>query len=314
MTATTSPRRTARSTSPSAVTLVEADGHPSRALARTGTVVATGGDAGAGGGSARARRSRSAPARRRASRTDSGSGDQPANRPRSTSGGATGDTSMISSAAADPECGAPPGHQHHRVGEGQNPLQAVFGEQHGEAEVVDEPRQRVEHVLGGRRIECRRRLVEDEYPGRRRQHRPDGHALLLTSGQGGQRTVSHLVQAQQVEGVLDPATHHPGGDPEVLHGVGQLVLDHVGHERGGGILAHHADHVGQLAGRKCTGGPPVDRDLAGESSAGEVRHQPVDGTEQGRLARSGGAHHHAQLALPDHEVDPVERRRVGAWS
>ncbi|WP_240499288.1 ABC transporter ATP-binding protein, partial [Streptomyces prasinus] len=57
--------------------------------------------------SARARRSRRGAARRRASRTVSGSGDQPASRPRPTTGGNTGDTAITS--AGVPSSGGSPG-------------------------------------------------------------------------------------------------------------------------------------------------------------------------------------------------------------
>jgi hypothetical protein len=116
------------------------------------------------------------------------------------------------------------------------------------------------------------------------------------------------VETQQVQGVLHPAPHHLRIETEVLHGVGELVLDHVGHEAGGGILAHHADHVGELTGRELPGGPSVDQDLAGQAPTGEVGHQAVDGAEQRRLPRAGGSHHDAELAFAESQVDPIERR------
>ena len=81
------------------------------------------------------------------------------------------------------------------------------------------------------------------------EHRPDGHPLLLAAGQRAERTVAQLVQAEQVEHVLDPAAHDVGRHAQVLHHVGELVLDRVGDEAGGRVLADDADDVGQLAGR-----------------------------------------------------------------
>jgi hypothetical protein len=66
--------------------------------------------------------------------------------------------------AADPTCnGAPrPGT---RTTESANALEPVLGQQHGQAEVMDQPRQRAQHLFRGRRVEGRRRFVEDEDPG-----------------------------------------------------------------------------------------------------------------------------------------------------
>ena len=47
-----------------------------------------------------------------------------------------------------------------------------------------------------------------------------------------------------------------GGHRELLHGVGELLLDRVGDEPGQRVLPDHADDVGQLAGRvgaRCRG-------------------------------------------------------------
>ena len=85
MRATTSPRRRVRSTSRTATSVAVADHDPGRG--RTAGPAAGSGRTG-GGGPSPASRSRRSGACRRASRTDSGSGDQPASRPSSTTGGA----------------------------------------------------------------------------------------------------------------------------------------------------------------------------------------------------------------------------------
>ena len=72
------------------------------------------------------------------------------------------------------------------VRERDHPLQPVLGEQHRDADVVDQPGERGEHVLGGGRVECGRRLVEHEEPRVHGQHRADRDPLLLPAGQGAQ--------------------------------------------------------------------------------------------------------------------------------
>ncbi len=114
--------------------------------------------------------------------------------------------------------------------------------------------------------------------------------------------LSQLGDAEQVERLLDPLAHDVGGHGQLLHGVGQLLLHRVGDEARQGVLAHHAHHVGQLAGRVGAGVAPVDHDPPGEVAAGEVGHQAVDGAEERRLAGAGRAHDDAQLALGDGEV------------
>ena len=69
--------------------------------------------------------------------------------------------------------------------------------------------------------------------------------------------------------------------PEVLHGVGQLVLDGLGHEAGQRVLAHEADDVGQIARPVVPGRPPVHGDRPRQRPAAEVRDQTVDRPQQG---------------------------------
>ena len=120
---------------------------------------------------------------------------------------------------------------------------------------------------------------------------------------------------EQVERLLDPLAHHRLGHGELLHGVGQLLLHRVGDEAGQRVLPDHAHHVGQVAGRVVAGVAAVDDDPPGQVATGEVRHEPVDGTEQRRLPRSGRPDHDAELALGHREVArraaraPARRRR-----
>ena len=114
------------------------------------------------------------------------------------------------------------------------------------------------------------------------------------------------MQTEQIEGVLDPPSHRARRDAEVLHRVGQLVLDDVAHEARRRVLAHHADQVGELTRREGASRPSSYPDLAGEPATGEVRHESVDRAEKGRLARTGGTDHQTELAFVDPEVASAE--------
>ena len=194
-------------------------------------------------------------------------------------------------------------HQHDPVGEGQDALEPVLGDEHRQAEVVDEARQRVEDLLGRGRIEGGRRLVEDQHARRRGQHGADRHPLLLPAGERAQRPVPQLVKSEKVDRVLDAPAHGLGRDTEVLHGVRQLVLHPLGDEAGQRVLADVAHDIGQLAGPVLPSGPPVDRHGATERAPAEMRHEPVDAPQQRRLAGPGLAHDHAELPLGDLEAD-----------
>ncbi len=198
------------------------------------------------------------------------------------------------------------------VGVLDHAFQAVFGEQDGHSEVVHQPGDRGEHLLGSRRVERGGRLVQDQYPGVRGQHRTDGDALLLAAGQLVQRAVAQVGETEQVEGLLDALAHHLRWNGQLLHPVGEFLLHRVGDEAGQRVLPHHPDHVGQFTRRVVRGVPAVDGDPAAQGAAGEVRHQTVHGAEQGRLADTRPADHQAEFALRDVQVDVAQDGGVTA--
>ncbi len=170
------------------------------------------------------RRSRSSAACRRASRTDSGTGSQPARRPSWTTGGARGEV-------AERARRRPPGRavleHHHRVGVLHDPLEAVLRHHDGDAEIVDEARDGGEHLFGRGGVEGRGGLVEHQHARVRGEHRADRDPLLLAARQRAQRTAAQVGDAQEVERLLDPLAHHGLRHRELLHGVGQLLLHRV---------------------------------------------------------------------------------------
>ncbi len=198
-------------------------------------------------------------------------------------------------------------HQHHPVGERHHPLEPVLGQDHADAEVVHQPGQRRQHVLGSGRVEGRGGLVEHEHARMHRQHRPDRDPLLLPAGEGAQVAVAQVGDAQQVEGLLDAATHRGRLEPELLHPVGQLLLDGVGDEAGGRVLPDVADDVRALARRTLEDADAVEEHVAGEDAAGERGHQPVQHARAASTCRS--------RCVPPPAAAPPPRwtaRRLGA--
>ena len=176
---------------------------------------------------------------------------------------------------------------------------------------MHEPGQGGEHLLGRGRVEGRGRLVEHEDARVHGQHRADGDPLLLPARQGAQVAGPQVGDTEQVEGLLDAAAHRVGGEPELLHAVGELLLDGVGDEAGRRVLADVADQMGALARRLVDDRATVDQHVAGQGAAGEARHQPGHDAEQGGLADAGAPGDDDQLALVEGQVDVAEDREVG---
>ena len=248
-------------------------------------------------------------ASRRASRTVSGSGDHPAARPSSTRGGTTGEVASTRRRLTHDQRTVA-GDQADPVGEGHHALQPVLGEQDRDAEVVHQPGDRRQHVLGGRRVEGRGRLVEHQQPRVHREHRADRHPLLLPAGERAQVPVTQVGDAEQVEGLLDAAPHRLRRQPELLHAVGELLLDRVGDEAGQRVLADVPDRMRPFARRRVQTPTTVEENVTPERPAGEPRHQPGHDAQQCGLPGSGRPGHQDQLALFDQQRHVVEHECV----
>ena len=199
----------------------------------------------------------------------------------------------------------------HPVGELGDPLEPVLGEDDGHPEVVDEPGDGGEHLLGRSGVEGRGGLVEHEDPRVRGEHRPDRHPLLLTPGELEQRLGPQVGEPEQVERLLHPLAHHLRRHGQLLHAVGELLLHRVRHEPRQRVLSDDAHDVRELARRVVRGVATVDDHSTGERAAGEVRDEPVDGPEEARLATAGAPDHQAQLPLLDGEAHVTQHRPPG---
>ena len=195
---------------------------------------------------------------------------------------------------------------HDGVGVVQHPLDPVLGHDHGDGEVVHEPGDGGEHLLGAGGVEGRGRLVEQDDARVRGEHRPMATRCCWPpdSSRSGTSRSSAMPSRSSVSSTRLRIV--AGGRPELLHAVGELLLDGVGDEAGERVLADDADEVGEVAGPVVAGVAAVQAHVAGQRAAGEVRDPPAHGAEQGRLARPGASDDEGQLAL----VDRPGRRRA----
>ena len=173
----------------------------------------------------------------------------------------------------------------------------MLGGQHGDPEIVDDPQDRSEGILGCRWVERRGRLVEHQHPRVERQHGRESDPLLLPARQRAQRPAAQPGDAHQVEHLLDPTPHCGRRDGELLHAIRQLILDDVGNEPGQRVLAHDTDGVGELARRMTTRVPAVDPHRPLDVTTRETGYEPVHRPQQRRLAASGQSDHQREVAL-----------------
>ena len=110
-------------------------------------------------------------------------------------------------------------------------------------------------------------------------------------------TVAQVGEAEQVQGLLDAAAHHVGGEAQRLHSVREFVLDRVRHEVRQRVLAHRADHVREFARLVGSGVTARHRHPAAQGAAREVRDQSVHRAEHRRLADAGRSDQQHQFAL-----------------
>ena len=164
-------------------------------------------------------------------------------------------------------------------------------------------RQRLEQLhqrLLGRRVEARRRLVEEQHRGLGQQLDADAHALALPAREVHHPLVGVLAEPEHLDRALDQRLAlgarqlepQPGAEPErVAHD--QLVVDDV-------VLRHEPDRAGPRAGQLgVRHAADVDPALVG-------RADPAQRVEQGALPLSGAAEDADELAGADRHRDPVE--------
>ena len=97
-----------------------------------------------------------------------------------------------------------------------------------------------------RRIELRRRLVEDEDVGAHRDDARDRDPLLLATGQGERLAVGEVPDAEAREHAIDPVVHLLARHAQVLEAEGELLADRrLGSRQLIGRRREHDPHAAQ---------------------------------------------------------------------
>ena len=196
------------------------------------------------------------------------------------------------------------------VGVLDDALEAMLGEHDGDAEVVDEPGDRGEHLLGRGRVERRGGFVEHEHPRVRGQHRTDRDPLLLAARELGNARWRRSARPSRSSVSSTRLRMTGGGTAELLHPVRELLLDRVGDEPGERVLPDDADDVGQLA-RRVRPACRARRPSRGRRSVPPVKcgTSPLIAPSSVDLPDAGRADDEAQLALVDAHGHVAQHRR-----
>ena len=165
--------------------------------------------------------------------------------------------------------------------------------------------QRLQHLLGGVRVELRGGLVQHQQARAQRQGRGDGHALALAAGKRLHTATAQRLKLQQGQRLGDPRFHFIPGQGQVLQRKSDLILHPIDHKLRLGILEDEADMAAHALRRDLHRIQAINLQAARELPAAEVRHQPIGAAQQGRFARPGSACHqrnraggHMQRDLP----------------
>ncbi len=153
------------------------------------------------------------------------------------------------------------------------------------------------------RVEVRQRLVHEEDLGLTNDGSPHRDPLALTTGQGLRLALEELLEPEELRGVSD-LPHAIGlGDPSHLEREAHVVgHGHVRVERV--VLEDHRDVA--VLGRQMRDVAVADRDTALVDLL-----EPCEHPQRRRLPAAGRSDEHHELAVPNLEVELVDRGRVG---
>jgi hypothetical protein len=196
---------------------------------------------------------------------------------------------------------APGPHGDRPVGEAQAALEPVLGDHDRRVEVLVEPAKQRDQLVAGDRVELRGRLVEQDQLRPAGERRAEGHALELATGELGGRAVEQLRDPERERRLLDGPRHRRRRLPLVLERERELGANRAHHDLRLGVLEQRADGDRERSRRVLARVHAGDRRAAGEHAAVEVRHEPVGGAQQRRLARARPAGEDHQLARTDLE-------------
>ena len=133
------------------------------------------------------------------------------------------------------------------VGELPRRVHVMLDEDDGGRPLGSERPKAIEEGGCARRIEVRRRLIEDDDLGPRRKDAGQGQPLLLTAGQPVRPAALEAGETGLGDGLRDPRCHRLARPGPVLESECDLVLDPLHDQLGTGILEDEADATGDLA-------------------------------------------------------------------
>ena len=187
----------------------------------------------------------------------------------------------------------------------------LLGADDGDAE----PTRPVEERAGGARVELRGRLVEEQEPRLEGERRGQADALELAAGEPGDRARRQVPRADGGERACNTAGDLARRRAEVLEAEGDLVLDARHDDLVLRILEERGHGAGEIGWPVRAGVQPRHGHRAREAAAVEVRNEPREGAEQGRLPRAGGTEQHDELSGLDRQRHVLQSRatrvRVG---
>ena len=189
-------------------------------------------------------------------------------------------------------------HHHDGVGKRKGFLLVVGDVDEGDAQFPVHLLQFDLHVLAHLEVQGREGLVQQQDLGLVHERPGDGHALLLSAGQGVHVALLVVGHRDHLEDLAHAAVDLVGGHLLQFQAEGDVVIDvQVREERI--ALEHRVE--GTLVRRDAGDVPAVQQDLP------FVRRQEArDQAERGGLAAARGAQQGHELAFADVEVDVVE--------
>ena len=206
-------------------------------------------------------------------------------------------------------------HQTHAVGQRQEAVEAVLGDERGEAPFAVQPRDGVERDGRAVRVQLRGWLVEQEQARAEGDGGGDGHALAFPAGERGEAAFAQVGDGERAQGAVHAGAHLRAGHGALLEREGHLVLHAVGDGLRLRILEGHARDVGERARGRARRVQPAHGHAAREASARELRHEPVEEAQEGRFPPGGGTGHDHEASLADLDIDAAQggavARRVG---
>ena len=170
-------------------------------------------------------------------------------------------------------------------------------------------RSKRDQLVAGDRVELRGRLVEQDQLRPARERGAERHALKLAPGQLGGRAVEQMRDSERERRLLDRARDRGRRLALVLERERQLGADRAHHDLRLGILEQRPDGGRERARTVLAGVHPRERSRGRRTRRREMRHEPIRGAQQRRLARARPAGEHDQLARGDVERDVGDRRR-----